>query len=77
MDRVVFHETEAADAEASCWHCGATVGGTVEARFMYRRSHRVVFDEWIACACGAYQNVMRERIVTVEPLGRREGGSAA
>ncbi len=73
MERVVFHETDARDKDATCWHCGSLVGGRVEARFMYRRSQRIIFDEWVACNCGAYQNVMRERSVTIEPMQRREG----
>ncbi len=74
MERVTFHKTDATDTEATCWNCGTAVGGAVEARFLYRRSQRVVFDEWIACPCGAYQNVMRERSVSIEPLTGREGG---
>lgn len=58
----------------ACWHCGAIVErghGIYAARYMYRgdQPSTAVVEDWIECACGAYQNVKRLNEITIETLG--------
>jgi hypothetical protein len=57
--------------KVACWHCGATVEvgkNNRAARYLYRGEQptTVIVEDWIACSCGAYQNVRRLNEVTVE-----------
>lgn len=57
-----------------CWNCGAAVAkdsGTHAARYIYRGDQALtaVVEDWIACACGAYQNVRCLNEITVEKMG--------
>jgi len=63
---------------AVCWHCGQGVDfqtGTLAARYLYRgeRPSTVLVEDWMQCACGAYQNVRRLNEISVEPLGSAAG----
>ncbi len=34
---------------------------------MYRRDgERAIFEDWVACECGAYQNIRRVHSITIE-----------
>ena len=57
-----------------CWHCGGPIERSVgvhAARYIYRGDQplTVVIEDWMECACGAYQNLRRLNEITVEPLG--------
>jgi hypothetical protein len=59
---------------AACWHCGQTLGlddGLHAARYMYRgeQPFTAIVEDWIECACGAYQNLRSLNEIIVEPLG--------
>ncbi len=78
MQRIVMRPIGAAP-QAACWHCGTMVdkaSGALAARYMYRgdQAQTAVVEDWIACVCGAYQNVRCLNEITVEtlesPLGK-------
>jgi len=61
-------------APVVCWHCGQPVdfqSGQQTARYLYRgeQPFTVVIEDWVHCACGAYQNIRRLNEITVEALG--------
>jgi sarcosine oxidase delta subunit len=61
-------------APVACWHCGQPIdfsSGEQTARYLYRgdQPFTVVIEDWMHCACGAYQNVRRLNEIRVDPLG--------
>jgi hypothetical protein len=58
---------------AACWNCGAVVdqSGVRAARYMYRADQplAVLVEDWIACTCGAFQNLRCLNAISVETLG--------
>jgi hypothetical protein len=57
-----------------CWHCSQPIdfaAGEPTARYLYRGDQplTVVIEDWMHCACGAYQNVRRLNEISVEALG--------
>ena len=66
-NRVVFSPVPTeGDLMPPCWHCGHPVSGPTTATYLFRQDSRVIFDEWRACSCGAYQNARRVREITVK-----------
>ena len=59
---------------AACWHCGTAVdlNGVRAARYIYRGDQPLtaLVEDWIACKCGAYQNLRCVNEITVETLGK-------
>jgi sarcosine oxidase delta subunit len=58
-----------------CWHCAQPIDfstGDQTARYLYRGEQplTVVVEDWMHCACGAYQNVRRLNEITVETFGK-------
>jgi hypothetical protein len=57
-----------------CWHCSAPVdhSGVHAARYIYRGDQALtaLVEDWIACSCGAYQNLRCVNEITVETLGK-------
>jgi hypothetical protein len=63
-----------AEPHTVCWHCGRPIerdGESHAARYLYRgeQPDTAVIEDWIECACGAFQNVRRLNEITVEPVG--------
>lgn len=57
-----------------CWNCGAPVhAGASEARYLYRgpRARTAIVEDWIACACGAYQNVRQVKEIVVSAAHKK------
>ncbi len=59
----------------TCWHCGRAVehsSGVHAARYIYRgeQPFTAVIEDWIECACGAYQNLRSITEITIEALGK-------
>lgn len=62
-------------AAIACWHCHQPVdfsSGDPTARYLYRGDQplTVVVEDWMHCACGAYQNVRRLNEISVETIGK-------
>jgi hypothetical protein len=60
-------------AAVACWHCGTSIdfSGETAARYLYRgdQALTVVVEDWMRCACGAYQNARRLNEILVESFG--------
>ena len=61
-----------------CWNCGDEIAVRKTnrvARYLYRgeQPSTVLVEDWVSCACGAYQNVRRVHEMVVEG-GNAEGG---
>jgi hypothetical protein len=74
MDRIVMRPV-GVTPKAACWHCGAEItneAGTHAARYIYRGDQPLtaVVEDWVRCACGAYQNVRALNEIFVEELGK-------
>ncbi len=57
-----------------CWNCNRPIDFAADekaARYLYRGDQplTVVVEDWLRCTCGAYQNVRRLTMITVEELG--------
>ena len=70
MDRIRFTPLDDGTKAPVCWHCSQTLVAThSEARYMYRHDgERAIFEDWIACDCGAFQNIRRVHSITIETL---------
>jgi len=73
MERVIMRPLGVAP-QTVCWHCGRPVDFSPDAhagRYIYRGDQPLtaVVEDWILCACGAYQNLRRLNEITVEPFG--------
>jgi hypothetical protein len=63
------------EPSTTCWHCSRPVehnSGVHAARYIYRgeQPFTAVIEDWIECACGAYQNLRRISEITIEALGK-------
>ena len=70
MDRIRFDPVDDGTPTPTCWHCGRALGSTAsEARYLYRHDgERAIFEDWIACTCGAFQNIRRLHSITIETI---------
>jgi hypothetical protein len=62
-------------APIACWHCRQPIdftNGDPTARYLYRgdQPFTVVVEDWMLCACGAYQNIRRLNEISVETIGK-------
>ena len=73
MDRIVMRPI-GTPPPTVCWHCGATIDkkGTRAARYIYRAEAPLtaVVEDWIHCACGAYQNLRALNEISIETFGK-------
>jgi hypothetical protein len=74
VNRIVMKPVGKAPA-TTCWNCGAPVdnaSGVHAARYIYRSEQPLtaVVEDWIECACGAYQNLRCLNEISVETLGK-------
>jgi hypothetical protein len=74
MERIVMRPIGPVP-EAVCWHCSRTIDKDVAvhaARYIYRgdQPFTAVIEDWIECACGAYQNIRSMSEIVVEALGK-------
>ncbi len=74
MERIVMRAIGAVP-ETVCWHCSRTIDPDVAvhtARYIYRgdQPFTILIEDWLQCACGAYQNVRRMSEIRVEALGK-------
>jgi hypothetical protein len=74
MERIVMRPI-GAWLQTACWHCSQPVdreSGVLAARYIYRgdQALTVVVEDWIACSCGAFQNVRCLNEITIETLGK-------
>ena len=73
MERVTMRPIGKAPP-VECWHCRRPVergDGVPAMRYLYRgdQPSTVVIEDWIECACGAYQNIRRLNEISIETLG--------
>jgi hypothetical protein len=74
MDRIVMRPI-GAQPKTVCWHCAEPIDkehGTHAARYIYRAEQALtaVVEDWMRCACGAYQNLRSLNEITVESIGK-------
>lgn len=70
MERIRFEPIDDGTRPPICWHCGIVLAGKrSEARYLYRHDgERAIVEDWVACTCGAFQNIRRLHSITVEHL---------
>jgi hypothetical protein len=74
VERIVMRPI-GANPDVVCWHCSRTIDMETSvhaARYIYRgdQPYTAVIEDWMECACGAYQNTRRMSEIHVEALGK-------
>ena len=70
MDRIRFLPVDDGAKAPTCWHCGNALANTQsQARYLYRHDgERAIFEDWVACTCGAFQNIRRLHAIEIQSL---------